>query len=162
MAIVGVNKSFNMAGLSCSNAVIQDEALRKKFLASYVYPWPSAFAIAGQIAAYNESRDWMEQVCAYIEGNMDWAIAFFQKAMPKLKVRKPEGTYCLWLDFRDFGLDDKEIHRRIYSKAHVILQDGVIHDPDMGEGWQRMCVPCPRPLLKEACERMAKAFKDVK
>lgn len=162
MAIVGVNKSFNMAGLSCSNAVIQDDTLRKKFLSSYVYPWPSAFAIAGQIAAYNESRDWMEQVCEYIEANMDWAIDYFQKGLPKLKIRKPEGTYCLWLDFRGFDLDDKEIHRRIYSEANVILQDGVIHDPDMGEGWQRMCVPCPRPVLKDACRRIAKAFKDVK
>ena len=162
MAIVGVNKSFNMAGLSCSNAVIQSEELKQKFLQDYVYPWPSAFAIAGQIAAYNESRDWMEQVCEYIEGNMDWAISYFAQELPKLKVNKPQGTYCLWLDFRGFGLDDKEIHRRIYSEAKVILQDGFIHDPDLGEGWQRMCVPCPRPLLKEACSRIASVFKDVK
>lgn len=162
MAIVGVNKSFNMAGLSCSNVVIQDKELRDFFLQSYVYPWPGAFAIAGQIAAYNEGREWMEQACSYIEENIDFAIDFFRKEMPKVKVRKPEGTYCLWIDFRGYNIPDREIHRRIYEKAQVILQDGVVHDPEEGEGWQRMCVPCPRPLLETALKRLAAAFEDIK
>lgn len=161
ITLAGMNKSFNMAGLSCSNAVIQDESLRKKFLARYVLPWPSAFAVAGQIAAYNEGDEWMEQVCEYIEGNIDFAIDFFQKELPEVVICRPEGTYCLWLDFRGYGLSDREIHQRIYEKANVILQDGIIHDPDEGEGFQRMCVPCPRPLLKKACRRIADAFKDV-
>lgn len=162
MSIVGVNKSFNMAGLSCSNAVIQDKKLRDHFLQSYVHPQLGAFAIAGQIAAYNEGREWMEQVCSYIEENIDFAIDFFQREMPKVKVQKPEGTYCLWLDFRNYGITDSEIHHRIYKKAQVILQDGTVHDPEEGEGWQRMCVPCPRPLLEEALKRLAMAFKDIK
>lgn len=162
MAIVGVNKSFNMAGLSCSNAIIQDKGLREKFLRDYVYPQPGAFAVAGQIAAYNEGRDWMEQVCAYIEENIDFAIDFFHREMPKVKVKKPQGTYCLWLDFREYGLSEEDLHRRIYKEAQVILQDGIIHDPQEGQGRQRMCVPCPRPLLKEALERLAAAFEDRK
>lgn len=160
IALVGVNKSFNMAGLSCSNAVIRDSELRAKFLKEYVFPWPSAFAVAGQIAAYTEGREWMDQVCDYIEGNIDWAIEFFREKMPKVKICRPEGTYCLWLDFRDYGLSDREIHDKIYGKANVILQDGIIHDPDQGECFQRMCVPCPRPFLKEACRRIAAAFEE--
>lgn len=159
MAIVGVNKSFNMAGLSCSNAVIQDETLRRKFLKEYPHPLASPFAIAGQIAAYSHGEEWMKQVCDYIEGNIDWVIAYFQKELPAVKIRKPEGTYCLWLDFRDCGLTDEEIHRRIYEEAQVILQDGIVHDPEKGRCFQRMCVPCPRSLLQTACRRMAKALQ---
>lgn len=162
MAIIGVNKSFNMAGLSCANAVIQDPSLRKTFLAEYHRPEPSPFAVAGQIAAYTEGREWMDQVCLYIEGNIDEAIAIFQAELPAVKIRKPEGTYCLWLDFRPLGLPDEEIHRRIYREAKVILQDGIVHDPQNGQGFQRMCVPCPRSLLRTACHRIVDVFQDIK
>lgn len=162
MVLVGINKSFNMAGLACSNAIIQDEGLKAKFMADYLPERPNQFAIAGQIAAYTEGDEWMDQVCEYIEGNMDWAIDFFHKEMPKVKVCKPEGTYCLWLDFNAYGLSDEEVHKRIYIDANVLLQDGTGHDPEQGQCFQRMCVPCARSVLKEACQRIAKAFEDVK
>lgn len=161
ICLVGINKSFNMAGLSCSNAIIQDKALRERILADYPFYMPSPFAIAGQIAAYSEGDEWMDQVCAYIEGNIDFALAFFAKNMPKLKIWKPEGTYCLWMDFRDYGLTDEEVHRRIYDEANVLLQDGTVHDPLEGQCFQRMCVPCARSVLETACRRIADAFRDV-
>ena len=162
IVLVGINKSFNMAGLACSNAIIQDEELKAKFMVGYPFVMPTPFAVAGQIAAYTEGDEWMDQVCEYIEGNIDWAIDFFKQNMPKLKVAKPEGTYCLWLDFTDYGLSGEEVHDRIYINANVILQDGTVHDPEEGQCFQRMCLPCARSVLKEACERIAKAFEDVK
>jgi cystathionine beta-lyase len=161
ISLVGINKSFNMAGLSCSNAIVQDGALRREILRSYHPPMPTPFAIAGQIAAYTEGDEWMDQVCAYISGNIDWAIDFFRREMPKLKVRRPEGTYFLWLDFRGYGLSDEEIHRRIYIDANVMLQDGTVHDPEEGHCFQRMCVPCARSVLMTACQRIADAFRDL-
>lgn len=162
IVLVGINKSFNMAGLSCSNAVIQDKELMKKIMKDYPMSMPTPFAIAGQIAAYTEGDEWMDQVCEYIEGNIDWAIDFFKKEMPKMKIWKPEGTYCLWMDLTAYGLSDEEVHKRIYVDANVLLQDGLVHDSEHGQCFQRMCVPCARSVLKEACERIAKAFEDVK
>ena len=161
IALVGINKSFNMAGLSCSNAVIQDETLRRQILQTYHPPMPTPFAIAGQIAAYTQGDEWMDQVCEYIEGNIDWAIDFFRKEMPKVKITKPEGTYCLWMDFRAYGLSDAEVHKRIYEDANVLRQDGTVHDPVEGQCFQRMCLPCARSVLMTACQRIAEAFKDV-
>ena len=46
-------------------------------------------------------------------------------------------------------------NRRIYEEAKVILQDGLNFDLDGGEFFQRMCVPSPRSVLMEACERIA-------
>ena len=151
-----------MAGLACSNAVVQDQSLYEKIMASYHMPMPTPFAIAGHIAAFTEGDEWMDQVCEYIEGNIDWAIDFFKKEMPKLVVCKPEGTYCLWLDFTAYGLSGEEIHKRIYEDAAVLLQDGTVHDPIEGHCFQRMCVPCARSVLMEACRRIAKVFEDVK
>lgn len=161
VSMVGTNKSFNMAGLSCSNAIIQDEALYARILKTYPMPMLSPFAIEGQAAAYSQGDEWMDQVCDYIDGNIDWAIAFFRKTMPRLKITRPEGTYCLWMDFRDYGLSDEEVHRRIYLQANVLLQDGTVHDPVEGQCWQRMCVPCARSVLETACRRIAEAFSDL-
>jgi len=160
ISLVGINKSFNMAGLSCSNAVIQDEDLRKKVLETYPMPLPSPFAIAGHIAAYTEGDEWMDQLLTYIDGNIDWALDYFRREMPKVKVCRPEGTYFLWLDFRGYGLTDEEVHKQIYRDANVFLQDGTVHDPEAGHCFQRMCVPCARSVLQEACYRIAKAFRN--
>ena len=161
ICLVGINKSFNMAGLSCSNAIVQDKELYEKIIKDYPMSMPTPFAIAGQIAAYEEGDEWMEQVCEYIEGNIDWAIDFFAREMPKVKICKPEGTYCLWMDFRAYGLSDQEVHDRIYVKANVLLQDGLVHDPIEGHCFQRMCLPCARSVLETACRRIADAFADV-
>lgn len=161
ISMVGINKSFNMAGMSCSNAIVQDEQLRRRILAEYSFTMPSPFAIAGHIAAYTEGDEWMDQVCAYIEENFDFAIALFAREMPKLKLWKSEGTYCLWMDFRAYGLSDAEVHRRIYDEANVLLQDGTVHDPVEGQCFQRMCLPCARSVLEEACRRIIRAFADV-
>lgn len=162
IVLVGINKSFNMAGLSCSNAIVQDPDLYKAIMKDYPMTMPTPFAIAGHIAAYTEGDEWMDQVCEYIDGNMDFVIDFFKKEMPKVKIARPEGTYCLWMDFRDYGLSDADVHKRIYVDANVLLQDGTAHDPVEGQCWQRMCVPCSRKVLETACRRIAAAFADVK
>ncbi len=119
----------------------------------------SPFAIAALISAYTECDEWLEAAASYIEGNIDAAIAFLREHMPKVKVRKPEGTYILWLDFSAYGLSAEEIHRRIYEDARVLLQDGTVHDPDRGGQFRRMCVPCARAVLLEGLRRMAKEFQ---
>ena len=162
ICLVGINKSFNMAGLSCSNAIVQDEGLKASIMAGYPMPMPTPFALAGHIAAYTEGDEWMDQACEYIEGNIDWAIDFFAKEMPWLKICKPQGTYCLWMDFTACGLSGEEIHKRIYEDALVLLQDGTVHDPIEGQCFQRMCLPCARSVLMEACHRIVKVFEDVK
>lgn len=80
--------------------------------------------------------------------------------MPTVKVRIPDGTYVMWMDFNGYGLSDREIHHRIYNKANVLLEDGWMFGKE-GEGFQRICVPSPRPLIKQALERIAVEFQDL-
>ena len=99
-------------------------------------------------------------MCAYVEGNFETAIAFLAEHMPKVKVRKPEGTYILWLDFSAYGLTAEEIHSRVYDRANVLLQDGLVHDPDQGGQFQRMCVPCAREVMLEGLRGIARQFPE--
>ena len=159
-----VNKTFNLAGLAATNVFFsnaQDKACFEK-IRGFVEPNP--FAISAVIAAYNEGDDWYEQVKAYIEANFDTVIAYFADHLPDVGVRRPEGTYILWFDFearcRKLGIDGAELHRRIYDDAQVLLQDGSNFDPDGGEFFQRMCVPTPRTMLLDACERIARVLSE--
>ena len=159
-----VNKTFNLAGLAATNVFFsnaQDKACFEK-IRGFVEPNP--FAISAVIAAYNEGDDWYEQVKAYIEANFDTVIAYFADHLPDVGVRRPEGTYILWFDFearcRKLGIDGAELHRRIYDDAQVLLQDGSNFDPDGGEFFQRMCVPTPRTMLLDACERIARVLAE--
>lgn len=156
--LTAINKTFNMAGLSCSNVIIKDKFLRDRFIDAFGEHLPTPFAIYGLIAAYNEGEEWLEQLNEYIDGNIDWTISFLKENMPKVKVDRPDGTYCLWLDFSDYGLSDEEIHEIIYDKAGVLFQDGIVHDPKFGKCRQRVCIPCSRLLIKEAFERIKEEF----
>ena len=154
-----VNKTFNLAGLHCTNLVIKNPELRGRFIKSFGMTLPSPFTIAAVIAAYNEGEEWLEALKSYLDGNIDWVLNFLQERMPKVKCRRPDGTYIMWMDFRAYGLSPEEIHDRIYRKANVLLEGGFILDPDLGGGFERVCVPSPRSVLKEAFERIAKEFE---
>lgn len=156
--ISAINKTFNTAGLFCANVIIPNHSLRGIFKKELGEKLLTPFALEALITAYTECDEWLDQVNEYIEMNIDYTIDFFNKHMPKVKVVKPEGTYILWLDFSAYGLSEDEIHNRIYHKAKVILQDGIVHDPHFGSQYQRMCIPCPKPMLQEALTRMAKEF----
>ena len=156
-----VNKTFNLAGLHCTNLVIPNKELREKFQASMGFVMPSPFTIAAVIAAYNEGEDWLNAVKDYLDGNIDWVLNFLKEKMPKVKCRRPDGTYIMWMDFREYGLSAEEIHDKIYNKAGVLLEGGLMFDPDQGAGFERVCVPSPRSIIKDAFERIAAQFEGL-
>ena len=159
-----VNKTFNLAGLAATNVFFSNAQDKARFEKIRGFVEPNPFSISAVIAAYNEGNDWYEQVKAYIEANFDTVIAYFADHLPDVGVRRPEGTYILWFDFearcRKLGIDGTELHRRIYDEAQVLLQDGHNFDPDGGEFFQRMCVPTPRTMLLDACERIARVLAE--
>lgn len=153
-----VNKTFNLASLHCTNLVIPNPELRSRFQASMGMVLPSPFSITALIAAYNEGEEWLEQLLAYLDGNIDWVLSFLAERMPAVKCRRPDGTYIMWMDFRGYGLTPEEIHDRIYNKANVLLEGGHMFDPERGGGFERICVPSPRSVLQEAFARVAAQF----
>jgi len=153
-----INKTFNLAGMHCSNIVIPNPELREKYQKVMGMQFPSPFTISAMIAAYNEGEEWLEQLKDYIDGNFDFLEQFLAKSIPEVKYRRPEGTYIAWLDFSGYGLSPEEIHKRIYVDANVVLEDGKMFG-DHSPYFQRVCIPTRRSLLSEAMERIALQFK---
>jgi cystathionine beta-lyase len=86
---------------------------------------------------------------------------FFESRIPKVKVIHAEATYLIWLDFREFGLKNKELKEFIIEKAGIGLNDGPSFGPG-GDGFQRINIALPRQGLIEALERLEKAVNFLK
>jgi cysteine-S-conjugate beta-lyase len=160
LTLTAINKTFNVAGLHCTNAIMTDPDRLATFATEMGMQMGSPFTIAALIAVYNEGEEWLEQLKEYLDGTMDYVKNFFMEHMPEVKVRIPEGTYVMWLDFSGYNLSPEEIHDRIYNKANVILEDGSMFGEE-GKHYQRICIPSPRPIIREAMERIAREFEDV-
>ena len=157
IACTAINKTFNVAGLHCSNIIVNNAAMRARFIEVMGFKSPNPFAISALIAAYNHGEEWLTQLNTYLDGNLAYLDQFLKAHMPAVRYRIPEGTYIGWLDFRPTGLTSAEVHERIYQKANVVLEDGQMFGPE-GDGYQRICTPSPRSILEKAMMRIAAEF----
>jgi cystathionine beta-lyase len=157
ISCTAINKSFNVAGLHCTNLVVEEEEMRKRLMQVMGMKLPTPFAIDALKAAYDESEDWLDQVNDYITGNFEFLAAFLQEHLPFVRFNIPEGTYLGWMDFGPSPYTPEQVHQKIFIDANVVLEDGEMFGSG-GEGFQRICVPSPRPLLKKALTRIAEQF----
>ena len=158
--VSGTNKTFNLMGLHCAYSIIPNDALREKFQAGYESAMPTAFALAGMIAAYNESEDWVDQLNDYLDDTIAAVVEAIREKLPKVRTYIPEGSYVLWLDFSGYGYSTALLMELINQRANVALQRGAAHDPDQGGGFMRLCVTAPKATVLEAVDRIAKAFRE--
>ena len=94
---------------------------------------------------------------AYIRKNICFAEAFIRDHLPGTEMKKPEGTYLLWVDFRGTGLNAAELEEMIVHKARLWLNSGSVFGR-AGEGFQRINAACPQSILREALERLERAL----
>ncbi|KAA3643193.1 MAG: pyridoxal phosphate-dependent aminotransferase [Chloroflexi bacterium] len=158
----GGSKTFNLAGLHTSNMIIPNQDLRERFektLLSNGLMGSNTFGLLALEMAYREGEEWLAQVLVYVEDNLRAMRNYFREHIPDIKVVEPEGTYLVWLDCRGLGLDKGGLTKLLEDKAGVYLDGGHMFGPE-GEGFMRMNIACPRPILMEALERVQRAIKD--
>ena len=80
----------------------------------------NAFAEAALTGAYDESGEWLDELNKYINDNLDYFVGEIQQNMPGLYVRKPEGTYLVWVDFRNAGIDVENIQEVVKMNAELL------------------------------------------
>lgn len=154
-------KTFNIAGIVSSYALIPNSKLREPF-----YDWLGAsefneaniFAPTATQAAYRMGEDWRKQMIAYLEENVIFVEDYCRKQMPRIKPWRPEASFLIWLDCRDLGLNHEELQNLFLDKAHLALNDGEMFGKE-GAGFMRLNIGCPRSTLKIALNRLNKALK---
>ena len=150
------SKTFNLAGLQQSNIFIPNISLKRRFTEEINrtgYDEPTIFGIAAAQAVYENGDTWYESMKAYVEKNICFADEFVREHLPGVSMKKPEGTYLIWLDFSDTGMTTAELDDMIIQKAKLWLDSGSIFGK-AGEGFQRINTACPQSILREALERL--------
>ncbi len=157
------SKTFNLAGLRASSIIIPNTKIRDRFNAARagIMPGPNIFGLAALEAAYRYGDEWLEQLLEYLQGNLQFLIEYFEERIPKIKVIKPEGTYLVWLDCRELGMDSMSLRTLMRGRAKVGLEDGYTFGSS-GAGFQRINIACPRATLKEALNKIQHAVNDSK
>ena len=156
-------KTFNLAGLQSSFLVISNpyyyEVMDKAFLILYIKR-NNAFSLVATEAAYNYGEDWLYELIKYIEDNVDFAIDYIKNHIPQLKVKKPEGTYLLWVDFSNLNVDKKDLKNALINKGRIALSDGSSFGIG-GAGYYRINLACPRSMVLEGLKRIEFAIKSL-
>ncbi|OFI47487.1 cysteine desulfurase [Floricoccus penangensis] len=164
VVLTAATKTFNIAGTKNSFAIIENSELREEFRAIQLRNNQSEISTIGYIAtevAYNNGLEWLEELKVVLEDNINYLIEYFKVHAPILKVMKPQGTYLLWLDFTEYGLDDLELHRSLMEDAKVELNQGIDFGPE-GQAHARLNVAAPLEIIKEACKRIADTLAKIK
>jgi len=154
-------KTFNLAGLHYSNAIIPNEKLREDFKAQCTInaaTIPNVFGGLALQVAYDQCEDWLEALIDYIVENFKYLQDYISDKLPDISIIPPEGTYLAWMDFRDYKLEGKKLQKKLIE-AKVALDSGYIFGAG-GDGFERINIGCPRETLHEALVRISNAVKD--
>jgi cystathionine beta-lyase len=155
ITLMAPSKTYNIAGLACSLAIIPDAKLRLQFSRAMlgIIPEMSALAYAACEGALRDSEPWRQALLAYLRGNRDLIGSFLREKLPAITMTPCEATYLAWLDVS--ALDLKE-PGRFFEDHGVGLADGAQYGAPAGK-FVRLNFGCPRSILTEALNRMQRA-----
>jgi cystathionine beta-lyase len=155
------SKTFNIAGLQVSNIFISNQKLRRRFrheVAAAGYSQVNGLGLVACQAAYEGGEEWLSQLKKYIWHNYVYLKEFLKEKAPKLKVGTLEGTYLVWIDFRELGMTEAQREDLIVNRANLWLDSGAMFGVD-GEGYERINIACPRSVLRKALEQLVEALE---
>jgi len=155
------SKTFNIAGIVSSYAIVINNEIRKKF-----YGWmeanelnePHIFAPIATIAAFTKGEQWRQQMLKYVEKNVLFVEAYCRKYLPSIHPMRPQASFLVWLDCRKLNLSHRELINLFVNKAHLALNDGEMFGTG-GTGFMRMNIAAPRSVISEALERLRHALQ---
>jgi cystathionine beta-lyase len=156
------SKTFNLAGLITSNAVISNPKLKQRFdIAADNVAGLSVnhFGLVACQAAYEHGEGWLHELHGYLAENLK-VLKAFAASQPGITLVEPEGTYLAWLDCRGLGMSSDELRDFMRNKGRVFFDEGVLFG-ESGKGFERVNLACPRAMLEQACSGIKRAIAEL-
>lgn len=155
------SKTFNLAGMQASNIVIEDAALRRRFVAALQatgFIFLTTMAYKACELAYRVGAPWLDQLLDLIWQNHRQVRRVLAERLPGITTFDLEGTYLQWLDFRGLGKDADELQRIHEQQALVFFDEGTMFGPE-GAGYERMNLATPAAVVAGALERLVRCHR---
>jgi cysteine-S-conjugate beta-lyase len=154
------SKTFNLAGLSTSYLVIQNEQLKTVY-DNYLFDLHlkngNIFGDIALEAAYTFGQEWLGEMIAYISENTELVRNFASVHHDKMTLVEPEATYLLWINFNALKMSDKSLREFMVQQAKLGMNPGVQFGKG-GEGFMRMNVACSTTIVEQALKQLKNAF----
>jgi cysteine-S-conjugate beta-lyase len=157
---IAPSKTFNLAGLQASAVLISNDSLKRKFnsvLQLHGLSTINTLGIEAMKAAYTHGDSWLDELIRYFEENVLFIEKYMEENLPNVKVIRPEASYLVWLDVRDFNIADDDLKDLLLQKGKLALHLGSTFGEN-GSGFLRMNFACSRKTLIEGLIRLVKAL----
>jgi len=155
------SKTFNVAGLNTSYAIIPDSRLRQEYILEQNRSGitnGNPFGIEALMSAYNDGVPWLEQLKEHLLSNISYVNRFIEEHHIPIQAVPTEATFLMWLDCKGLGFSHDQLVNFFIHKAKLGLNDGKSFG-DAGEGFMRLNVGTSKAVLKEAMQRLLRAYK---
>lgn len=158
ITLIAPNKTFNVAGISCAIAVVQNPKFKQQIEEAKRGLVPNLGIMSYIItqAAYTEGEQWFNALNTYLQGNRDYLRESIQGRLPEVSMSPVEGTYLAWLDCGELKLGQNP-HEYFLNQARVGLSDGARFGQG-GEGFVRLNFATQRSNIAKAIDRMRDAL----
>lgn len=157
------SKTFNIAGLNTSYAVIPDRRLRHAYIReqdSSGITNGNPFGIEALMAAYEGGEAWLEELKVALRENVVFVKTFIDTHALPLKVVEPEATFLVWIDCRGLGLSSEKLAEFFIKKAKLGLNEGMSFG-QAGEGFMRLNIGTSKEVLQQAMEQLLHAYEEI-
>ena len=146
------SKTFNLAGMQCSNLFAADEALRDKLKKEGHYPTLTALGYESCRLAYTYGEPWLEELRTVLGENKKLVETYLSERIPEIKPFELMGTYLMWLDCRGLGLDKDALEKAMVD-GELFFDEGYIFGAE-GAGFERLNLACPTWVIRKALEKL--------
>lgn len=156
VTLMSGSKTWNIAGLNCSFAIISNPALRDQFRKACisVVPGVPPLAYTATEAAYRDGEPWRQELLDYLAENYQ-TLSQAMPRLPGLKLEPLQATYLAWFDATELGLDNT----LAFFEEHGV---GLSSGEQFGQAqFVRLNFACPRETLNAALDRMEAALKKL-
>ena len=158
------SKTFNIAGIVSSYAIVPNEVLREKFFAwltANEMDMATIFAMVATEAAFTEGEEWRQQMLVHVESNIDFVDEYLKANIPEVRAIKPQASYLVWLDFSALGLPHDKLIDMLVNDARLAMNDGAMFGIG-GEQHTRLNVGTQRAVLEQAMKQLKEAIDKLR
>ena len=151
VTLMAASKTFNVAGLGTSFAIIPDSKLRQQFTsaAAGIMPWVTVLGLAATEAAFTQCDDWHSAQLNYLRANRD-AVYETINGIDGLSMLKPDATFLAWVDASGLGVEN--VQKWAEDKGVGPSPGADFHKADHF----RINFGCSQSMLNDVLQRLAK------
>ncbi len=155
-------KTFNFCGISDSIAIIPNKEIRESIegtLKKYYLGRTNALTRVALETAYLEGGEWLKELIETVEKNVLIIEEALTKTNSKIKLIKPEGTFQVWLDFRNIFTNTKEMFKNVTKDSKIGLSPGHWFGRE-GALFMRMSIATTEQRVQNAIQKIIKSVSN--